>query len=47
MPTNTRFGELLKEASKELDEELDYIQRSGKDKFTDLLESNLREVDRG
>lgn len=33
------FGELLKEASKELDEELDEMQRTGKSKFTDLLNS--------
>ena len=33
------FGELLKEASKELDEALDQIQRTGKSKFTDLLDS--------
>jgi hypothetical protein len=31
------FGELLKEASKELDEELDEMERTGKDRFTDLL----------
>jgi hypothetical protein len=32
------FGELLKEA-KELDEELNEIERTGKSKFTDLLNS--------
>jgi hypothetical protein len=33
------FGELLKEASKELDEQLNEMDRTGKDKLTDLLES--------
>jgi hypothetical protein len=33
------FGELLKEASKELDEDLDYRERTGKSRFTDLLDS--------
>ena len=33
------FGELLKEASKELDEELNEIERTGKDRWTDLLKT--------
>ena len=33
------FGELLKEASKELDEQLDEMERTGKDRWTDLLNS--------
>lgn len=33
------FEELLREASKEHDEELDEMQRTGKSKFTDLLKS--------
>ncbi len=33
------FGELLKEASKELDHQLNEMERTGKSKWTDLLES--------
>ncbi|HEY1896714.1 MAG TPA: hypothetical protein VGG62_10600 [Terracidiphilus sp.] len=33
------FGELLKEASKELDEQLDEYERTGKSKWDDLLNS--------
>lgn len=33
------FGEMLKEASKELDEQLNEMERTGKDRWTDLLDS--------
>jgi hypothetical protein len=33
------FGELLKEASKELDEQLNAIERTGKSKWDHLLDS--------
>ena len=35
------FGELLKEASKELDEEPDEIERTGKSKWDDLLKNQV------
>jgi hypothetical protein len=33
------FGELLKEASKELDEQIDEMKRTGKSKWDDLLKT--------
>ena len=33
------FGELLKEARKELNEQLDEMNRTGKSRWTDLLDS--------